>query len=61
MDMNEMIENIGAMLLAQSEAEEKGEHEFTCPLCGGTVKWDRAEGNNHLHLGCGKCGFRMCE
>lgn len=46
---------------AQSEAEEKGEHEFTCPLCGGHAHWDRSEYNNHLHTGCDDCKFFIIE
>lgn len=55
------IEQIGDLLMALSEAQERGEHQFVCPICGGTVKWDRAEGNGHIHAGCDRCGIRMCE
>lgn len=40
---------------AVAEAEEKGEHDFKCPLCGGRA-W--VKGNVS---GCLDCGFRVIE
>ena len=55
--MNKMLE----FLKSQHEAEERGDHEFTCPLCGGKASWGRAQSNNHLHVRCGKCKFSIME
>lgn len=49
------------IMKAQSEAEEKGEHDFVCPLCGGRAHWARSLSNNHLSIRCGDCGFLMME
>lgn len=46
---------------ALSEAEEKKEHEFCCPLCGGVAEWYRSEYNNHIHAWCNGCGMKMME
>jgi len=46
---------------AQQEAEQAGNNEFTCPLCGGKAWWSRSSYNNHLHAGCHGCGMRMME
>lgn len=59
--MPEIINEIKAFMEAQQKAEDEGEHEFTCPLCGGDAKWVRAPRNNHLHCHCGGCGFSMME
>ncbi len=48
-------------LKAQQEAEEKGEKEFVCPLCGGTAIWARSSYNKHLRCKCEKCGIKMME
>ena len=42
---------------AKNEAEEKGEKDFVCPLCGGKAWWNRHE--NIMMSGCMKCGFRV--
>jgi len=55
------MDDIFDFLKAQTEAEEKGEKEFVCPLCGGKAWWGRSSYNNHLHCGCKKCGFKMME
>ena len=55
------IDMIIAFMAARQEAEQEGQHEFTCPLCDGEAVWSRVPGNNHLHCGCRGCGFRMME
>lgn len=49
-----------AFLDAQYDAEMRGEHTFTCPICGKIARWVRADGNGHLHAEC-VCGIRVCE
>ena len=56
----EMFAQTIEFLDAQHEAEKRGEHEFTCPICGGIARWERAGENGHLHVGC-VCGMRVCE
>ncbi|MBQ4238634.1 MAG: zinc ribbon domain-containing protein [Ruminococcus sp.] len=53
----ESIQMLKALKIAESEQKE----QFECPLCGGTVKWYRNENNNHIHLTCGLCGFKIYE
>ena len=55
------MEDIISFLQAQQAAEEAGEVEFTCPICGAVAVWARSEYNNHLHCGCIGCGFLMME
>lgn len=55
------MDKITLFLEAQQEAEEKGEHEFVCPICGGQAWWGRSDLNGHLHCGCEGCGIRMME
>ena len=50
--------DIFKFLKAIADAEEKGEHEFVCPLCGGQAHWYRAESNNHLKAWCDECDAR---
>lgn len=57
----EMMEALGDFLAALSEAQERGEREFTCPLCGGKAFWGRSPGNGHIHAGCDGCGMRIME
>lgn len=59
--MADILEQLKAFMEAQQQAEQEGQQEFTCPLCGGSAEWGRARGNNHLHCACGGCGFRMME
>jgi predicted RNA-binding Zn-ribbon protein involved in translation (DUF1610 family) len=55
------MRDIFRYLKAEMEAEEKGTHEFTCPLCGGEAFWIRSPYNNHKHSGCKKCGMKVHE
>ena len=48
-------------LAAQAKAEEAGQEEFKCPICGGKAWWGRAEENGHLHCGCHGCGIRIVQ
>ena len=57
----DIMEKLVDFLWSISKAEEKGEHEFKCPLCGGKAQWGRAEGNGHLHAGCRDCNMTVCE
>ena len=59
--MNNFMENLFKFLEAEQEAEEKGEKEFICPLCGGKAWWMRSSYNGHKHSGCANCGFRIDE
>lgn len=59
--MEDIIEKLNAFMKAQQAAEKEDRQDFACPLCGGEARWSRAPGNNHLHCGCKKCGFRMME
>jgi len=52
---------LSSLLAAQQAAEARGDKEFTCPLCGGTVHFGRASNNNHLHLHCTGCGIQIAE
>ena len=56
-----MEEKIFAFIKAQAEAEEKGEHEFVCPLCGGSAHFGRDKQCKHLHTGCDDCGIMIME
>ena len=55
------MKDIFEYLKAQQEAEERGEHEFVCPLCGGKARWLRSTYNNHLRSSCEKCRFCVME
>ena len=59
--MDELIQNLTAFMKAQQQAEERGQQEFTCPLCGSKAIWARSTYNNHLHCGCTSCGIHMME
>ena len=54
-------EKLFKWLQAEIEAEEKGEHEFICPLCGGNAWWRRSIINNHKWSKCNDCGFTLGE
>lgn len=58
---DDFIEQIVDFMAAQHEAEKEGQHEFTCPLCGGGAMWHRSEYNNHIWSKCSGCGFLMME
>lgn len=55
------MDDIVKFIKAQQEAEERGEEDFVCPICGGAAWWGRSDYNNHLHCGCEGCGIRMIE
>lgn len=45
-------------LKAIEEAEQRGEHAFTCPICGGKAKWYCAvDPSDNLCSYCRSCGF----
>lgn len=46
---------------AQQTAEKKKEHDFKCPLCGGSAHWERSAYNNHLCTSCDDCHFIIME
>ena len=60
-ETDEMTKKVVLFMKAQMEAEQKGEDEFVCPLCGGDAWLGRSSYNNHLRCGCRKCGFKMME
>ena len=53
--------DILAMLEAWKATNSKGDHTFTCPLCGGQVKWWRIPYNGHLRIVCSKCKIRLLQ
>ena len=55
------IDLIIKFMMAQQEAEDKGETTFICPNCGNTASFGRARNNGHLHCSCPGCGIRMVE
>lgn len=55
------IEKLVVLLKTQQEAEEKGEHEFVCPICKGIAWWDRAKTNNHIRIRCDGCDLSVME
>jgi uncharacterized Zn finger protein len=59
--VNSFQNRILPMFKAQEQAEKKAQHEFECPLCHGTAKWARAEGNRHLWIKCMDCDFVLVE
>lgn len=61
MKYDDFVVKITEFMQAQQKAEERGEYEFICPLCGATAIWGRSTYNNHLHCGCTGCGMRMME
>ena len=61
MEKNKRLDSLVKFLAAQAEAEQRQEHDFECPLCGGSAHWERAEFNNHLHTGCDDCHFLIME
>lgn len=56
-----IMDKIIDFLKAQEAAEEAGQEEFVCPLCGGKAWWGRSDYNGHLHCGCQDCNFRLME
>ena len=58
---DEFMDSIMKYIKAEIEAIEKGEQEFTCPLCGGDAFWVRSPYNGHKHSGCRKCGMKVME
>ena len=59
--MDDILTLLEAFLTAQKQAEQAGEPEFLCPLCGGVAAWKRDAENGHLRCGCKACGFRVIE
>ena len=59
--MKSVVQAVLEFLKAQQKAEETGEKQFKCPLCGGDAWWQRSSYNGHLHCGCEGCGFLMME
>lgn len=57
--MTDGMEDLFAFLKARSEAEDKGEHEFVCPLCGEKAHWERSNYNGHLRAWCEKCDIKV--
>jgi len=62
MKHNFLKDKLLPFLKAIEEAEQRGEHAFTCPICGGKAEWFRAvDYNNHLHSHCCGCSFTLVE
>ena len=60
-ELEKLNKEVCMFLDAQDKAEQKGEHEFTCPLCGGKAYWSRSSYNNHLHAKCNGCDMVIME
>lgn len=58
---NKFLDDTMKYIKAQQEAEKAGEHEFTCPVCGGKARWARVASNNHLRSVCSGCGIALME
>lgn len=41
---------------AQHKAEEKGETDFICPICGGHASWRKFSNGNKI-AECNDCGY----
>ena len=59
--MDKQIESFGEYMKARQEAEEKGEHDFACPICGGEAWWERSDYNGHLRSKCEDCGMAIIQ
>lgn len=46
---------------AMDQALNEGKQEYTCPICGGTVRVSVAKYNGHAHAYCDGCGMRLME
>ena len=55
------IDKLVVFLEAQQEAEDKGKHEFICPICKNMAWWDRAKTNGHIRIRCYGCGMSVME
>lgn len=59
-DINNIIVFLKA--LRENIPEEWGKIvEYTCPICGGTVKCVRSDYNGHIHAKCEKCDMAVME
>ena len=41
------------------EAQKTGNHEFTCPICGGKAKWSCSECSEQVSAKCDGCGISL--
>lgn len=58
----EALDRMFKFIEALNEAVKKEQHTFTCPVCGGEVRWIRAKINGHINAVCsGQCGMRLYE
>lgn len=55
----EKHDDLFKFLRAISEAEDKGEHIFICPICGGKSEVYRVKYNNHIIAWCNACGIKV--
>lgn len=58
---NKFLDDAMKYTKAQQEAGKAGEHEFTCPVCGGKARWIRVASNHHLRSVCSGCGIAVME
>jgi hypothetical protein len=58
---DEFMDSIIKFINAEAEAVEKGEHGFTCPLCGGRAFWVCSPYDGHRHSGCTNCKVSVME
>ena len=60
-DRDSPYDSMVTFLKALNEAEGKDQREYSCPLCGGTVRWTKSEYNGHIFAKCDKCGIVVRE
>ena len=55
------MEDIVVFLNALKDAVEADKKAFSCPICGGTVKWAKDTESGHIHAACDRCGIMCAE
>ena len=51
--------NLIRFLAAQQAAEKDEKETFTCPVCGGDARWNRANNAKRLRCVCRGCGMYL--
>lgn len=51
--------NLFRLLDAQTQAEERGDKTFPCPVCGGEARWMRTFESKRLNCCCNCCGMYL--
>ena len=55
------MEEILKYLMALAEARKSGNHDFTCPICGGKATWADSSLNGHVVSKCEQCDMLVKE